>query len=101
MHVENSLASHSPLIVISGEALMMIGTDYFNPTIINATIPLKSRPLQSAPTYFPAWCCVPLSKYISSAISTQSVEISPMKNEKTIDIYNVFLIQKTFKLQIT
>ena len=53
MQSDKFSACHLPFIIVSGQALITIGTDFFSPCIINTIIPLSMLPFESAPTYLP------------------------------------------------
>ena len=71
---ESFSASHSPLTVASGMVWTAKGTDSFNPTTINAKIPLYKFP---SSTHSPDWYCGDFGKYISSIVKIQSWEKKP------------------------
>ena len=66
-------ARHWPFNVTSG-MVWTKGIDYFNPTTINAQIPLYKC---FSSTYSPDWYCADFCKYISSIIKIQSWEKGP------------------------
>ena len=68
------LASHCPLNVTSGMVWRTRDIDSFNPTTINAKIPLHKFP---SSTYYPDWYHADFCKYISSIIKIQSREKKP------------------------
>ena len=63
-------ARHWPFNVTSG-MVWTKGIDYFNPTTINAQIPLYKC---FSSTYSPDWYCADFCKYISPIINIQSRE---------------------------